>query len=41
LVKILCYHKIVPGDVVAIERLSRYEYRVLHLIQPGQERQPT
>jgi hypothetical protein len=26
------------GDVVAIERLSRYEYRVLPLAQPGQER---
>ena len=30
--------RIAAGDVVAIERLSRYEYRVLPLIQPGQER---
>ena len=36
--RFFAHHQIAAGDVVAIERLSRYEYRVLPLIQPGQER---
>jgi hypothetical protein len=36
--RFFAHHQIVAGDVVAIERLSRYEYRVLPLIQPRQER---
>jgi len=36
--RFFAHHQIAAGDVVAIERLSRYEYRVLPLIQPGQQR---
>lgn len=36
--RFFAHHQIAAGDVVAIERLSRYEYQVLPLIQPRQER---
>src|SRR5437764_9940766 len=36
--RFFAHHQIVAGDVVAIERLSRYEYRVFPLIRPGRER---
>jgi hypothetical protein len=36
--RFFAHHQIAAGDVVAIERLSRYEYRVFPLIQPEQER---
>jgi len=36
--RFFAHHQIAAGDVVAIQRLSPYEYRVLPLIQPGQER---
>ena len=36
--RFFAHHQIAAGDVVAIERLSRYEYRVSPLIQPRRER---